>query len=475
MVFKNDKKLTYMILYSAWILCLLIFPATEVVYVLGSLTFVYLTQLLMPVGKHLIAELLIVLSTSVGLLLHIDSISIQGVMVGIANILIILLAILFFMLHDPKRTQASPRTQSKDSDERQKLVALINSMADGVVATDPEKKVTIYNGAALDVLNVNVSLEGRRLSDLLELHDEDGKKVDIFKLAHGSRTSYVTRDLSLKYPDGDSINLYLSIAPVTVGYGQKSTLGYIILLRDITKEKTLEEERDEFISVVSHELRTPVTVAEGSISNAQFVAHKEDGSPGLIKSLEEAHRSAVFLADMINDLSMLSRAERGVLQVDPESIDIQSLLEILVEEYKLQVKQKGLKIQVESNSTIKPINSAPLYVKEILQNFITNSIKYTQQGTITLSAKQTESGVDVIVRDTGIGISKSDQKKLFDKFFRSEDYRTRQSSGTGLGLYVTLKLAQIIGAKIDVKSELNVGSEFVISIPNIKSHHRSRD
>lgn len=117
---------------------------------------------------------------------------------------------------------------------------------------------------------------------------------------------------------------------------------------------------------------------------------------------------------------------------------------------------------------LEALMSSRLYVKEILQNFITNAIKYTEEGSVTIGAHQTLKGVRFEVIDTGIGISKTDKERVFDKFFRSEDFRTRAHNGTGLGLYVTLKLARLLNAEVSLESELNKGSTFIIDIPNIK-------
>jgi signal transduction histidine kinase len=107
-------------------------------------------------------------------------------------------------------------------------------------------------------------------------------------------------------------------------------------------------------------------------------------------------------------------------------------------------------------------------VREILQNFVTNALKYTEKGSVVVSAKPRGDGVMFEVSDTGIGISKADQERVFDKFFRSEDFRTRATSGTGLGLYVTMKLTRLIHADISLESELNEGSTFSIFVPNLK-------
>jgi signal transduction histidine kinase len=129
--------------------------------------------------------------------------------------------------------------------------------------------------------------------------------------------------------------------------------------------------------------------------------------------------------------------------------------------------KKGLHLSVDIDPKLELLHSSKLYVQEILQNFITNSIKYTEEGSVTVFAKQKKDGVEFAVTDTGIGISKGDQARVFDKFFRSEDYHTRQQNGTGLGLHVTRKLAQMAKAKISLESELGKGSTFTIFFPNL--------
>jgi two-component system phosphate regulon sensor histidine kinase PhoR len=241
----------------------------------------------------------------------------------------------------------------------------------------------------------------------------------------------------------------------------------VLLLRDITREKSLEEERDEFIAVVSHELRTPITIAEGNISNAQYTVEKSGDIEAVKTALKEAHSQVLFLADMINDLSTLSRAERGKLQVEVEPINVHDLAEELADNYKSQAQAKHLEFKLELDPQLELLNSSKLYVREILQNFITNAIKYTEKGSVTLRASADPRGVRFAIQDTGIGISKGDRDRVYDKFFRSEDYRTRQSNGTGLGLYVTLKLARLIHAELSLESELNQGSTFNVFVPNL--------
>lgn len=373
-----------------------------------------------------------------------------------------------------KKTPATkarlPRLEStsKSTIDHQRLTSLINSMGDGVIAVDEKLHVAIYNGAALNILDVNASMEGRLLTEVFELVDKNNQKVNVRELVLSAKTPIATRDFRLQYPDGNSLNLYISIAPVRLGFGQDGQKGYVVLVRDITREKSLEEERDEFISVVSHELRTPIAIAEGNIGNAEFIAEKTGDIEQIKQTLKQAHEQINFLAGLINDLATLSRAERGKLEVEVEPINAHDLCEELISDYLPQAEVKGLSLTSDLDPNLSLLYSSKLYTREILQNFITNAIKYTAEGTVTLGAIRKENGVQFWVADTGIGISKADQDKVFDKFFRSEDYRTRESNGTGLGLYVTMKLVRMIHAEIDLESELNKGSTFRIFIPNLE-------
>ncbi len=265
------------------------------------------------------------------------------------------------------------------------------------------------------------------------------------------------------------MRLELTYAPIRGSYSAAdpsgTSQGFILIARDITRVKSLEEERDEFISVVSHELRTPVTVAEGTISNAQLMLERGSNDRRMLEeSLNEAHEQVIYLAKMVNDLSTLSRAERGVA-AETEKIDVAEMAHDLYNEYHPEAEKAGLHFNLELSPKPGHVDVSRLYLHELLQNFITNAIKYTREGDVTLSVKRKGDRLHFAVKDTGIGISKSDQAKVFDKFYRSEDYRTRETSGTGLGLYVTRKLAKKIGTTIELKSRLNHGSVFGFELP----------
>ena len=352
--------------------------------------------------------------------------------------------------------------------QRDRIVSLVNSIGDAILNTDAKGVIRTYNAAALDLFDTNESLNGQKMDDILELHDKDGQRVSLFKAVQDTQSVIMREDLSHEFKDGERIRLGINCSPVRSSFGDKrrgNQDGYIFIMRDITKSKSLEEERDEFISVVSHELRTPITIAEANISNTQLLLKRGNSQDLSKKALENAHEQVLYLAKIVNDLSTLSRAERGVSDAS-EIVDLDDLVHSLYHEYHPQASVRKLHFNLDIKGTLGTTNVSRLYLEEILQNFITNALKYTREGSITLSAKRAKNGaISFAVHDTGIGISKSDQKRVFQKFYRSEDYRTRETSGTGLGLYIVQKLAQKLGTKVALTSRLNHGSTFSFTLP----------
>ena len=167
---------------------------------------------------------------------------------------------------------------------------------------------------------------------------------------------------------------------------------------------------------------------------------------------------------MVIELRSLSRAERGV-SAEGEDIDVKELMHKLHTQYEKDARARKLHLDLDLGTKLGSVHTSRLYLEELLQNFITNAIKYTNDGTITVSAKLKKGNVYFAVKDSGIGISRGDQQKIFAKFYRSEDYRIRETNGTGLGLYVSAKLAHKIGTQIDVTSRLNHGSTFSFELP----------
>jgi signal transduction histidine kinase len=355
------------------------------------------------------------------------------------------------------------KSRAHETLERDRILTIVNNLADAILSTDANGIIRVYNAASLNLLDTNTGLDGRHIGEVLPLLDGDNASVNILDAMKASKSVVVRDDITMTIAD-EAVRLEITYSPIRSSYSERkqseSEDGYILILRDVTKSKSLEEERDEFISVVSHELRTPITIAEGTISNVQLMMERPNIAKKILQdAVATAHDQVIFLAKMVNDLSTLSRAERGVADAE-EEIDVKAMLNDLFSEYAPQAAKKGLQLNLDAGAHLGSVTASRLYLQELLQNFITNSIKYTKEGTVVLSVHRKDGVITFEVKDTGIGISKADQEKVFKKFYRSEDYRTRETGGTGLGLYVAVKLSKKLGTTIKLTSRLNHGSSF---------------
>lgn len=344
------------------------------------------------------------------------------------------------------------------------LLTLINNLDNGIVKVDNQLAVELYNAASLAILDTNQTLTGQSLLDVLKLVDLNQQPVDLIKLITNTKKTTVFDELIYQYANGEQLRLELTVSPIKNVYGVAEDDNYLLMLRDVTKIKNLEQERDEFISVISHELRTPISIMEANLSNLELMLERQVEPALISKNIAKTHQQVIYLANLTNDLSALSRAQRSEL-VDKQEIDLIELAHQLFDKYQSQVLAKGLKFDLDLDQALPRVKTNLLYLEEILQNFLTNAIKYTEQGGITLCFRQTSRVVELAVIDTGIGIAKSDQSKVFDKFYRVEDFQTRSTSGNGLGLYVAKKLADKLGLELRFKSRLKFGSTFSLVIP----------
>lgn len=360
-----------------------------------------------------------------------------------------------------KRRRELEEARRQEASQLSKMSTLLNSISDAILTLDTDMRVTSQNAAALSFFDTNASLVGRKITEILTVVDEKLDPIDVKELVGNVTRSAIRDDVVVQNAEQGNMRLSIQMSPI---YDDNQRQGVVMVIRDITKQKTLEDEKDEFISVASHELRTPIAVAEASISNLVIMQEKGLDPAKLKSAAGTAHDEIVYLAGVVNDLSTLSRAERGVADI-PEPVDLTKLFHDLYTKYEPEAQKKSLHLNLDLAPNLPIVEVSRLYIEEMLQNFITNALKYTKEGSITLRTEEVAGGVKCAVSDTGIGISKTDQKHLGEKFFRSEDYRTRETNGTGLGLYVVEKLALKIGTKIDVDSRLNHGSTFSVTLP----------
>ena len=385
---------------------------------------------------------------------------VSSIIVAMVALLVGILSV-SLTLHKEREELSKSRIQG--AMQKEQLTAIINNLASAIITTDKRGVINIYNAATLSLLDTNKSLAKKPIDEVLRLVDLDGKKFSVAKTLKNINSIESNSNLIYKLDGDDFLRVELSMSPIKSSYFKRNhseVSGYILIISDITKAKSLEEERDEFISVISHELRTPVTIVEGSISNLMVMLDRKIINSAKFKSaLKTAHEQTVFLSSIINDLSTLSRAEKDI-RSNLEKIDVSSLLTNLFKRYADEAKKKDIKLNLDMAGVSDYVIANSLYLNEALQNIMTNALKYTPKGTITIGSKKEKNRIVIFVSDTGIGISKTDQQHVFEKFYRSEDYRTRETGGTGLGLYVTAKLVSLMGAKINLESRLNHGSTF---------------
>jgi len=348
--------------------------------------------------------------------------------------------------------------------EKKQLLTLINNIGDSIFVLDNKGKVVVYNDSATKLIGKQNILK-KPIKDLLDFQNKDKEKVN-FDIKQLSSLPEST-DLKLKAPDTSLMDVSISASQYTV---ERQNKGYVLIIRDITKEKSIEEERKDFIAVAAHELRTPLTIAQGDVSfllSPPFLPE----NPESVHILNGALRSLKQLSHIISDLTNLAAADSQNLDVKLEPLDCSKLLKDLQTDFKDQASEKGIVLitKIERKTEIPIIYSSRYIVQEILSALINNAIKFSDKGLVTLSIvdnEENEDGVTFAVKDNGIGISQSDQKKIFQKFFQSEDFMTRSHGGTGLGLYIANKLANRLTAKVSFKSNYGKGSTFFLWVPS---------
>lgn len=434
---------------------------------------IFLTTYLYFGNKGLIISVLSLIFTALadGLIRYPDqpSIIVENVLSCLTVIFIGAAVVGIISAQETKR-QALLNSRRREKIQYERTLAIINNLSDAAFTVDEKGVIGMYNAAALELLDTNDDIKGLAISKLLKLTDEDNNPVKFTPILKAVDRATRRDDLSHSFKDGEQVRLEMNIAPIRGAYNPRKRTdeesGFIIIMRDVTKEKSLEDERDEFISVVSHELRTPITIVEGTLSNLDVLVNRPalPEKTLLVNSIKTAHTQVLYLAKMVNDLSTLSRAERGIAD-EPETIDVKEMLQKLHHQYDPEARNKKLHLDLDLGTRLGNVHVSRLYLEELLQNFITNAIKYTKTGSVTIIARRASGMVNFSVKDTGIGISRSDQSNVFNKFYRSEDYRIRETGGTGLGLYVSSKLARKLGTKINLSSRVNYGSEFSFSLP----------
>lgn len=234
-----------------------------------------------------------------------------------------------------------------------------------------------------------------------------------------------------------------------------------------TQSRQVEEAnrmKSEFLSNMSHELRTPLNSVM-ALSRVLLMNAKEKLSNDEISYLEIIERNGINLLQMINSILDLSKIEAGKIELSISKFNINKTIQHITENISPLADDKGLEIIFNLDESIPEIESDDSKTIQILHNIIGNAIKFTEQGTITISTKHEHNHVKISVKDTGIGIQESALASIFDEFKQEDGSISRKYEGSGLGLAIAKKTTQLLKGSISVQSKINQGSEFIISLP----------
>ena len=329
---------------------------------------------------------------------------------------------------------------------------VFSSIREAIIVTDAAGDIILVNPAASRMFRIDGTMfKSRPLH-----HLSDSKLQELFAKVHSTRQTLRKEEMDLMTTKGKRI-MQISSMPLTKK-GQFE--GTVFVLNDITKLRNLEIIRRDFVSSVSHELRTPLTVitgyAETLLDGAML--EPEHATPFLQIILKASQQ----LAALVNDVLDLSRIESGYINYQFSAVDLKSIVQKSVQLLQHEVDKKQIRLKINISEELPPVYADPRYLDIVIRNLLDNAIKYVDDsnGKIRISAFKNGEAIRLEVEDNGIGISKSDLDRIFERFYRVDKARSRERGGTGLGLAIVKHIILAHKGNVEVRSRVNHGSVF---------------
>ena len=352
--------------------------------------------------------------------------------------------------------------------ERDKTDAILYSIADGVFVIDRNLKVIRLNQAAVDISGFpQKDVIGKIYSEVFKIVFEKTKKKNdrfIIEAMETGKTQRVIDDSMIVSKDGSHIPVSTSAAPLKDSKGD--VVGCVVVFRDITREKEVDQMKADFISIASHQLKTPLTAVRWYM---EMILRDKTLSSSQRELIRESYAGAKRMSRIVNDLLNVSRLENGRIRIEPELIqpetfiaDVISYATPLLEEYSGVIKFKTF------SKKLPKIPIDPGMLGQVLQNLLTNAILYTPKDKkcfVTVGLSQKGRKCIISIKDNGIGVDERSKNRIFDKFFRSDDAQIQDTTGSGLGLYIAKKIMTASGGDIWFDSKKGKGATFYISLP----------
>lgn len=349
---------------------------------------------------------------------------------------------------------------SRDAEkEKEKTLAIIKNFIDGLLFFNAEKKLVLANPKAEEIFDIKLrDVSGRStkelktfptLTPLIDLVGEEIKEV--------SREEIST--------EGE---MFLEITTILIKQ-DKENIGTLINIHDITREKSIEKIKSEFVSVAAHQLRTPLAGIKWTL---QTILEEEEEAripEEIIGFIRKAYEANDRMVNLVNDLLNVTRIEEGRYVYEPEELEFMDVVNPIIEAYKEHIENKGLQFEIK-----KPEEELPVVKVDrekigiVVQNFLDNAMKYTNEGKVSLVIEYVDGKIKVSVTDSGVGIPEDQQKRLFNKFFRAANVQRMDTEGSGLGLFIAKNIIEAHGGKVGFYSKVGEGSTFYFTLPATK-------
>lgn len=336
------------------------------------------------------------------------------------------------------------------------LKSIVKSISHGILAIDIEGNVLLINKEAKEMIKADLStkVEGRNINAVIK--DKDIlREISKFIGSNKSNMNQITNK--------DDIVYNIKLDPVYLQSSKNVIIGSIINIEDITERVRLENMRSDFVANVTHELKTPLTSISGFVETLRINDNIDISTRNRFLGIIETESDR--LKRLIDDILLLSFIENKEQECF-EDIDIYSVFKEVYELTYTSAKVKDIDIEYNFEHENMIIKSNRDYIKQIFLNLVDNAIKYTPNGGIvTTEVRYDDNYILIKVIDNGIGISKEDKTRIFERFYRVDKARSRDVGGTGLGLAIVKHIVKSLHGTIDVESEINIGTKFIVKIP----------
>lgn len=340
-----------------------------------------------------------------------------------------------------------------------KFETVLDSMKDGIIAVDLNKNIMLMNPSAKELFHIKEEeiVVGKNILTFIrnvKLYNE------LENISNNNMENSI--EIQIDYPKKRILKIYSNPIRYLAKYERIS--GVVIVIRDLTELRKLENIRKDFVANVSHELKTPVTSIKGFVETLRSGGVENENTRN--KFLEIIYFESERLIRLVEDILMLSNLENSKSPHNVKKIIVEETLQEIVQIVQQLADKKNINISTKIITDLPPISFNIDQFKQMLINIIDNAIKYTpEDGAIDIIAKRQENNIVIEIRDNGIGIPKEDLPRLFERFYRVDKARSRTAGGTGLGLAIVKHILQSMNGQIRLESELGKGTSFILYIP----------